>query len=208
MTTLAQSTTVLAALFLSFSSACAGNLAIAPEHGGTSAGTSTSRGPLEIRPVRYEGGSHGNMLVKVKNTGAHTERFSAEGLYFVPKMAPDHAPQRLGAAGPFTLADRNRNRKADYLDRVDIAPGKTVSLEVGVFCIDHHRASPGAHTKFAVAKKRLPPPLHRAIHSGVQRIIRDNGGDVQKAQSAIQDHMWKVRKSPWLPLEGERRHEN
>ncbi len=58
---------------------------------------------LQIRVVRYDGSTNGKMVVDVRNNGKTRTRFVAEGIYFIPAGDPEKAPQRLGAAGPFTV---------------------------------------------------------------------------------------------------------
>ena len=104
---------------------------------------------LEIRFVRYTGGTNGEMIVDVKNTAKRTKSFTAEGIYFVPKGDPEAAPQRLGAAGPFELV-RSGQRKSQ--EKIALAPGTTERLHLAVFCIDSHRSSPQATDQFAISK--------------------------------------------------------
>src|SRR5262249_30070966 len=59
---------------------------------------------LEIRAVSYDGSVNGKLTVEVRNKGKSAEKFSAQGLYFVPEGNPDTAPQRLGAVGPMQMA--------------------------------------------------------------------------------------------------------
>ena len=65
------------------------------------------KGRLAVKVVAYDGATNGVLTVAVKNTTGKPQRFSAEGLYFVPDGDPDTAPQRLGAARP-----RSRSRRA------------------------------------------------------------------------------------------------
>ena len=43
---------------------------------------------LQIRVVRYAGGSNGGMTVDIRNVGKRPQRFVAEGLFFVPDGNP------------------------------------------------------------------------------------------------------------------------
>jgi len=165
---------------------------------------SDTRG-LEIRFVRYTGGTNGEMIVEVKNTAKAARTFRAEGLYFVPKGDPETAPQRLGAAGPFELV---AGEKRITQDQVVIAPGKTERLNLAVFCIDSHRSSPGANQQFAISKKRMPKALRQKISAGTAEVVRTYGSSkAAPAKSAIQSHVWKSRDEAWIRLEGERRQE-
>lgn len=160
---------------------------------------------LTMRVVAYDGSTNGRMVVEVVNSGKQTETFIADGIYFVPKGNPEMAPQRLGAAGPIILIEEGIEKT--YLEGIQIPPGSKQTVRLEVFCIDSHRSSPSADTKFGFAAKRLPRKLRRKITRGAQQIIRDNQGDVTKAKSAIQSHMWKTRDADWIELEGERKQE-
>lgn len=160
---------------------------------------------LQIRFVRYTGGTNGEMVVEVKNTAKAARTFSAEGLYFVPDGDPESAPQRLGAAGPFELVDGD---KRTTQERVVVAPGKTERLHLAVFCIDSHRSSPGASQRFSISKKRMPKALRHKISSGTKDVLRTYGNSkAAPAKSAIQSHVWKSRDEAWIQLEGERKNE-
>src|SRR5262249_13202214 len=58
---------------------------------------------LDVRAVQYDGSTNGKLVVQVKNNGKSAQKFSAQGLYFVPEGNPDSAPQRLGAVGPMQV---------------------------------------------------------------------------------------------------------
>ncbi len=163
----------------------------------------TSSKSLRIRFVRYTGGTNGRMIVDVRNSGRRTATFTPEGLYFVPQVDPDQAPQRLGAAGPFEVAKGQRVQR-----QLSVAPGETVRLRLQVFCLDSHRASPSAGHAFRVAKKRLPKSLRRRIVQRTRKAYKDNkerGYSVQK--SAMQNAVWSTRNAKWQKLEGERKNE-
>lgn len=160
---------------------------------------------LKIRVVRYDGSTNGKMVVDVRNTGKTSTRFVAEGIYFIPTGNPEKAPQRLGAAGPFTVV----GRKADpsSLQELVLQPGETRQLQLDVFCIDSHRSSPSSSTGFSVAGKRMPKELRQTIASDAAKIIRRNKGDVEKSKSEIQSTTWQARDRKWIKLEGERKQE-
>ena len=159
---------------------------------------------LQIRVVRYDGSTNGKMVVDVRNTGKTRTRFVAEGIYFIPAGDPEKAPQRLGAAGPFTVVGQ---KSPASLQELALQPGETRQLQLDVFCIDSHRGSPSSSTSFSVAGKRMPTELRQAIASDAQKIIRRNKGDVEKSKSEIQSTTWKARDSKWIKLEGERKQE-
>ena len=159
---------------------------------------------LKIRIVKYTGGTNGEMIVEVKNTGQRIETFQADSMYFVPKGDPEKAPQRLGAAGPFRAKKGKTWIKAE---KMAIAPGKTQRLHLQVFCIDSHRSSPRANQGFTVAAKRLPAKLRREINSETGKILRKNRGDMKKSKSEIQSKVWESRDKDWIKLEGERKQE-
>lgn len=159
---------------------------------------------LQIRVVRYDGSTNGKMVVDVRNAGKSRTRFVAEGIYFIPAGDPEKAPQRLGAAGPFTVVGQ---KAPASLQELALQPGETRQLQLDVFCIDSHRGSPSSSTSFSVAGKRMPKELRQAIASDAQKIIRRNKGDVEKSKSEIQSTTWKARDSKWIELEGERKQE-
>lgn len=159
---------------------------------------------LKIRVVKYTGGTNGQMIVDVKNTGKQVQPFQADSLYFVPTGDPETAPQRLGAAGPFRARNGETWTEASTMA---IAPGETRRLHLQVFCIDSHRSSPGAEQGFTIAPKRLPAKLRREINAEAGTILRKNRGDMKKSKSAIQSKVWESRDRDWIKLEGERKQE-
>ena len=159
---------------------------------------------LEIRFVRYTGGTNGEMVVDIRNRGKHTETFTAESLFFVPNGDPENAPQRLGAAGPFRV---EKDKQWIVAEDAAIAPGKTERVFLQVFCIDSHRSSPAAKHKFSVARERLPKKLRGKINAETKNILRKNKGDMKRSKSAIQSHIWESRDGDWVKLEGERKAE-
>lgn len=160
---------------------------------------------LKMRVVRYDGGTNGEMVIEVTNTGKRAATFVAEGIFFVPKGNPESAPQRLGAAGPILeLAGRNKGKRSE---KVAVAGGTTKQLRLDVFCIDSHRSSPNSSTAFRIAKGKLPKKLRREITRGNKRILKENKGSMGAAKSSIQSHMWSTRDKDWVPLEGERAQE-
>lgn len=160
---------------------------------------------LQIRVVRYDGSTNGKMVVDVRNTGKARTRFVAEGIYFIPAGDAEKAPQRLGAAGPFTVV--GSKAAPSNLQELVLQPGETRQLQLDVFCIDSHRSSPSSSTSFSVAGKRMPTALRQTIAADAQKIIRRNKGDVEKSKSEIQSTTWRARDSKWIPLEGERKQE-
>jgi hypothetical protein len=158
---------------------------------------------LRIRFVRYTGGTNGRMIVDLRNTSRKSAAFTPDGLYFVPKVDPERAPQRLGAAGPFELDKQSQAQR-----KLTIAPGKTVRLRLQVFCLDSHRASPAASHRFRVAKKRLPKSLRKKIVRRARKAYDMNKSRGYRAQkSAMQSEIWRTRNAKWKKLEGERKNE-
>lgn len=158
---------------------------------------------LKIRFVKYDGSTNGAMVVEVKNTGRSVATFDSDGLFFVPKGDPEKAPQRLGAAGPFTEIAGSK-QIVRQKGELAIAAGETKKLRLEVFCIDSHRSSPNPSTKFSIAKNKLPKSLRKELKTSNQAIYRSNKGDLKKAKSAVQSNMWKTRDKKWIKLEGER----
>ncbi len=161
---------------------------------------------LKIRVVKYDGNTNGEMVVEVKNTGRTTATFSSDGLFFVPKGDPEKAPQRLGAAGPFTeLAGK---RSIVRQGTMVVAAGKTTRIRLEVFCIDSHRSSPSSSTKFSVAKSKLPKSLRRELKKGNDAIYRKNRGrSLGHSKGEVQSNVWTTRDKDWVKLEGERAQE-
>ena len=158
---------------------------------------------LELRVVRYTGGTNGEMIVAVRNASARHATFSAEGLYFVPHEDAERAPQRLGAAGPF-LVQRNGSWKSE--ERLTLSARATATLRLQVFCIDSHRSSPTARHSFRLGSKRLPKTLRTQIAGSAKTLLKKHGA-MPVAKSAIQSAVWQARDSAWLKLDGERKDE-
>jgi hypothetical protein len=163
---------------------------------------------LQIRVVKYTGGVHGRMIVEVKNPAAERESFSAQGLYFVPAVPAEMAPQREGAAGPFEVASLLRptgaTSRATRMARTAIAPGATLRLSLHTFCLDSHRSAPNDRQAFRVARTRLPASLSARIETGAAGILRTHDGNPAAASGAIQNLVWQTRNRSWIVLEGER----
>jgi hypothetical protein len=157
-----------------------------------------------MRVVSYTGGVNGKMIVEVKNPGAETAEFDARGLYFVPEVAPERAPQREAAAGPLEVASLPG---APRTSRVQLEGSATARLRLQVFCLDAHRASPSSRHRFRVARARLPQALVARIDVGAAAAISRTGGDAEAARGEIQTLVWGVRNQRWIALEGERRGE-
>lgn len=160
---------------------------------------------IQIRFVKYDGSTNGEMVVQVKNTGKATANFSAEGLFFVPDGSPEKAPQRLGASGPFS--EQIAGKKRVHPEKLAIAPGQSKTLRLEVFCIDSHRSSPSSSTGFSLAKNKMPKKMQQTMKSSNQAIYKKNKGSLRKSKSAVQSNMWKVRDADWVELEGERANE-
>ena len=140
---------------------------------------------LQVRVVRYTGGTNGEMLVEVKNPTARPVSFSAEGLYFIPEGDPEKAPQRLGAAGPFLVQREGTWKSAQALP---LAARTAARLRLQVFCIDSHRASPTAQHAFRLAAQRLPKALRAEIEGGAKRALGQYRA-MPAAKSAIQTRL-------------------
>lgn len=166
---------------------------------------SDDKSPIQLRIVKYAGSTNGGMIVEVKNTGQTGADFTADGLFFVPDVDPEKAPQRLGAAGPFEVKTRTGWRDEENLR---LAPGQTARLKLQVFCIDSHRGSPSSATPFRLARKRLPRELRQEIERGTKVLLKN--GKVKNAKHIkgdVQGHVWKTRDKKWVPIEGERANE-
>jgi hypothetical protein len=195
MEVIMQSTLVRLVLALTLavapSLAFAGDFIPLPEVGGKNK-------QIEIRFIRYTGGSSGKMIVDIRNKSPKRATFKAKGLFFVPQGDAERAPQRLGAAGPFEA-------KGQQLNSIKLKAGATKRLKLQVFCLDSHRSSPSSGQNFKVAQKRLPKQLQNTIESGAKGILRKAKGGA--ANSEIQSHVWKTRNKKWIKLEGERKSE-
>ncbi len=158
---------------------------------------------LKIRFVKYDGGTNGQMVIEVKNLSRRNQKFSADGIYFVPQGDPEKAPQRLGASGP--ILEVVKNKVAQKAKRnLNLKAGQTKRLRLEVFCIDSHRPSPNRKTKFAVAAKLLPAQLRRDLKTSNEVIYKKHKQSVSRAKGEIQQNMWKTRDADWVELEGER----
>lgn len=157
--------------------------------------------PVALRVVAYDGATNGVLTVELKNRTGATQRFSADGLYFVPDGDPDTAPQRLGAVGPIEIA---RGDKLARETAVTLAPGETIEVRLDVFCIDSHRSSPSSANTFTIGKTRMPKALSKRIES-TTRIAADEAGGyaAPAAKAAIQSEVWKQRDKAWIELDGE-----
>lgn len=156
---------------------------------------------LELRVAAYNGSTNGILEVDVKNPTARPVEFSAKGLYFVPGGDPNHAPQRLGAVGPFQVEIQSHWERREQLT---LAAGSTTRLKLDVYCIDSHRASPSSATPFRLAKDRVPKPIVDAIDKDAAAAAVPMGGvSAPRAKSAVQSEVWKNRDKKWVELDGE-----
>ena len=188
-----RSLAVAAVLFVC-SPALAAFQALPPEPGAKPTG-------LQVRVVSYNGSTNGAITVEVKNTTTEPQEFTAAGLFFVPAMDPDKAPQRLGAVGS-VRSGRDPLREAEDRSRRD------VKANLDVYCIDSHRSSPSSNTPFRIAKERLPPQLTQAIDVEAKAVAAPMGGvSAPPAKSAVQSTVWKNRDAKWIPVEGESKQE-
>ena len=188
-----RSLAIAATLFVC-SPALAAFQALPPEPGAKPNG-------LQVRVVSYNGSTNGAITVEVKNTTKEAQEFTAAGLFFVPAMDPDKAPQRLGAVGPYEV-DSTRYEK------LEVAPGASVKANLDVYCIDSHRSSPSSNTPFRIAKDRLPPQLTQAIDTEAKAVAAPSGGvSAPAAKAAVQSTVWKNRDAKWIPVEGESKQE-
>jgi hypothetical protein len=152
---------------------------------------------LLMRVVRYDGSTNGALTIEVKNPTAKPREFGAQGLFFVPNVNPDEAPQRLGAVGGFTHGEERAETLA-------VAPGATEELTLDVYCIDSHRQSPSPETPFRVARNRMPPALSQTIERTTKAVAAPLGGvAAPAAKSAIQSQVWGTRGGKWIKLDGE-----
>jgi hypothetical protein len=167
---------------------------------------SKGKKPLVMRTVSYNGGTNGRMVIEVKNDGKTAQRFEAGGIYFVPGGDPEKAPQRLGAAGPFEIVTDGAP-SGEAIESIEVPAGKTVQLELHVFCIDSHRSSPSSETKFSAAKDRMPKQLRDKIQDGTKEIMKKHKNAAPAATGEIQSHVWSTRDADWIELQGERKGE-
>jgi hypothetical protein len=155
---------------------------------------------LQLRVVAYDGDVNGALTVEIRNPTGKALTFSAEGLYFVPDVDADEAPQRLGAVGPMSIARGDGERES--VDSISVGAEDTVKVTLDVFCIDEHRDAPDSDTAFTVGKKRMPAKLARAIAKEAEDAA-DSYGGYAPAKEDIQDKVWKTRNKKWVKLDGE-----
>jgi hypothetical protein len=155
---------------------------------------------LQMRIVRYEGSTNGGMTVEVKNPTGTALTLAPQGLYFVPQVDPEHAPQRLGAVGPMRMHQGDERRET-----LELAPGASATMTLDVYCIDSHRSSPSSDTPFRVAKTRMPRELARALDANTKAKAAQSGSPVYAApaKSAVQSEVWRTRDAKWIKLDGE-----
>lgn len=156
---------------------------------------------LALRAVSYDGATNGVLTVEITNRGTKAQTFSAEGLYFIPDGDPDTAPQRLGAVGPLELRGDRGGRRATS---VSVPAGEKVTVNLDVFCIDSHRASPSSSNTFTIGRTRMPKKLAKQIARRGQAAASESGGyAAPAAKAAIQSEVWKTRDRAWVQLDGE-----
>jgi hypothetical protein len=164
---------------------------------------------LKIRAVVYDGSTNGTLTVQVKNPHKTVQKFSANGLYFVPEGDPDTAPQRLGAVGPMQIASDAARKE---LTEIEIAAGATVELQLDVFCIDSHRSSPSPANRFDVGASRMPRELAATIEQRANLAVDEVRADGfaaprPAAKGKIQSEVWRSRDARWVELDGEGKQE-
>jgi hypothetical protein len=144
---------------------------------------------LKLTVLEYKGGTNGAMSVEVSNPSSAPADFNSQGLYFVPEENANNAPQRLGAVGH---------------PAISVPAGKSVKLQLDVYCIDSHRRSPKSGDKFHLAGTRMPQSLSNDIAKETRKAADQHGGyAAPAAKSSIQSEVWKQRDKKWLKLEGE-----
>jgi hypothetical protein len=159
--------------------------------------------PFELRIVSYDGSTNGALTVEVKNATKVARTFDAQGLYFIPQVSANEAPQRLGAVGALQTR-KGTSEEWTYGENALIPAGSVVRVKLDVFCIDSHRASPTSSTPFALAKDRLPQQLAGNIRSAAKKAADSVGGyAAPAAKSSMQSEVWKNRDADWIQLEGE-----
>jgi hypothetical protein len=160
---------------------------------------------LKLKVSKYVGGTNGELTVEVTNPGSAPAEFDAQGLYFVPTGDPDHAPQRLGAVGPFQVrSEQGSPRKS----KLTVPAGGKATLTLDVYCIDSHRRSPRTGDDFALAPERMPKQLSSEIHAEAGKAAEKAGGyAAPAAKSSVQSEVWKARDKKWLKLYGEGKQE-
>ena len=162
---------------------------------------------LKIRAVEYDGAVNGKLTVQVKNTEKSSIKFAAQGLYFVPEGDPDTAPQRLGAVGPMTIAS---DKEGVGRNEIEIPAGKTVELQLDVFCIDSHRSSPSSMNTFNVGATKMPKELSTTIDNRAKAAAKKYDSEpapYAAAKSEIQSEVWRSRDSKWVDLDGDGKQE-
>lgn len=163
----------------------------------------TPRSGLELQVLQYDGATNGTITVQVKNPTRAAQDFSPRGLFFVPDVDPDHAPQRLGAVG--SLLQKGATARTDTLH---LAAGQSATLMLDVFCIDSHRPSPSSATPFRVGKERMPRQLSQSIDTNTKAATTTLGGvNAAPAKSAVQQEVWNARNQKWIKLDGEGKQE-
>jgi hypothetical protein len=93
-------------------------------------------------------------------------------------------------------------------ERLELPPGATKQVQLQVYCIDSHRASPTAKHSFHMGKKRLPRELRTEISVKAKAALVKHRAPVAAsapaAKAEIQSDVWKARNKKWIKLDGER----
>lgn len=168
--------------------------------------TNTKTRGLTMKVVGYDGSTNGEMTVVVKNSKGKRVLFDPSGLYFVPQMDPEKAPQRLGAAGPYEIFV---DGKWVAYQKPTLIPAKGIrKVRLQLFCLDSHRSSPNSSTPFRLSKKRLSKKLRQTLKAETKK-ARAGGGHYKSApvKSRQQNVIWENRDKEWEELEGERKDE-
>lgn len=164
-----------------------------------------AQSPFALRIVAYDGSTNGVLTVDVRNAADKPAVFTPQGLFFVPEVDPDEAPQRLGAVGTLTVI---KDASIERHERITVAPGQTVRAQLDVYCIDSHRASPTSSTPFRLGKSRLPKQLVQQNETAAKAAARgSDAAAAPPAKALIQSEVWKNRDAAWVPLDGEGRQE-
>jgi hypothetical protein len=162
------------------------------------------RSGLLVSVLRYDGASHGHLLVEIENASSSAATFSSVGLYFIPERASDVAVQRLAALDGFQLESKRKKISPHRLTSMSLGAGQKVRVYVFVYSLDPQRHLSGSKTPYRVATSRLPISLMNALADGVERETQRQAGlDRDSVDSMVQRRVNDIRRANWVTLEGE-----
>lgn len=150
------------------------------------------------------------LSVQITNPSDDVAHFDPVGLYFVPEVGGVE-PQRLGVVSAPRAANGDGVAVADAFD---VAPHRSITVQLTSYCLDAQRAAPSAQTRYHLANRRMPAALSTAL-AGAAKTITNLGYDPEgmrpdprgrsqmNGSAAIQRAIWRIRGAMPVPLVGD-----